>query len=83
MVNLSLARDWGTIDLFALPYFRERTFPGRAGRLRTGVHVDPSLVRFESSAQQRRLDWAMRYVHSSGAFDIGLSHFQGRAENHV
>jgi hypothetical protein len=77
MVNLSLARAWGTIDLFALPYFRERTFPGRAGRLRTAVHVDHSLVRFESGAQQRRLDWAIRYAHSLGAFDIGLSHFWG------
>jgi hypothetical protein len=27
MVNLSLIRDWGVVDLFVLPGFRERTFP--------------------------------------------------------
>jgi len=28
MVNVALIRDWGTLDLFVLPYFRERTFAG-------------------------------------------------------
>ena len=35
MLNLSLIRDWGTVDLFVLPGFRERTFAGRVGRLRS------------------------------------------------
>jgi len=28
MANLSLVQDWGIIDFFLLPWFRERTFPG-------------------------------------------------------
>ena len=32
MINLALIRDWGTVDLFVLPGFRERTFPGRKGQ---------------------------------------------------
>ncbi|MCK5226359.1 MAG: hypothetical protein KAQ89_06535, partial [Planctomycetes bacterium] len=27
MVQLSIDRDWGVLDMFVLPYFRERTFP--------------------------------------------------------
>ena len=34
MVNLALVREWGTLDLFLLPGFRERTFVGEEGRLR-------------------------------------------------
>lgn len=34
LLKLALLRPWGTVTLFALPRFRERTFPGRKGRLR-------------------------------------------------
>lgn len=34
MINLAWITDFGTVDLFALPYFRERTFAGEQGRLR-------------------------------------------------
>ncbi|TNF92123.1 MAG: hypothetical protein EP297_13965, partial [Gammaproteobacteria bacterium] len=40
MVNLSLIRGWGTVDFFLLPGFRERTFPGQSGRLRSIPRVD-------------------------------------------
>ena len=48
MVNLSIDRDWGTFDFFLLPYFRERTFPGRKGRLRTAFVVDSDQAQYES-----------------------------------
>ena len=28
MVNLALQHDWGLLNIYLLPYFRERTFPG-------------------------------------------------------
>ncbi len=28
MIQLSIVRDWGALELFVLPYFRERTYPG-------------------------------------------------------
>jgi hypothetical protein len=35
MFKLSLERQWGIVDLYLLPGFRQRTFPGEEGRLRT------------------------------------------------
>ena len=40
MINYALINDWGTLDLYLLPYFRERTFSGINGRLRSSLYVD-------------------------------------------
>jgi hypothetical protein len=77
MVNLSLAEGWGTLDLFVLPYFRERTFPGRNGRLRTALVVDTDNARYESSMKEWHPDIAIRYAHTIGGLDFGLYHFMG------
>ena len=77
MAHLTFAGDWGTAEFFALPWHRERTFPGRHGRLRSGLVVDPDLVEYESGAEERHLDVAARYSHSFGLLDIGLSVFDG------
>ena len=66
MINLALINDWGTVDLFVLPYFRERTFPGTEGRLRTQLVVDEGLSKFESSAKEKHVDLAIRYSHYFG-----------------
>lgn len=77
MVQASFVRDWGTVDLFALPYFRERTFPGRSGRLRTPLPIDGGEPVYESSAEDTRLDHAFRWSHVLGNFDVGVSWFDG------
>ncbi|MFQ5451501.1 MAG: hypothetical protein ACE5E9_12805 [Nitrospinaceae bacterium] len=77
MINLSVARDWGTLDLFFLPFFREQTFPGRRGRLRSAATVDTNRTLFESPAKEWNSDWAFRYSHSIEDVDIGLYHFVG------
>lgn len=77
MVNLSLLKDWGTIDLFVLPYFRERTFAGKAGRLRSQLAVDTESASYESGAKQHHLDVAARWSHSLADWDVALSHFYG------
>ena len=61
MINLTLLKDWGTVDLFVLPYFRERTFAGKAGRLRSTVVVDTDNARYESGAAERHIDAAIRW----------------------
>jgi hypothetical protein len=66
-----------TTDLFLLPGFRERSFPGAEGRLRLPLVVDSDRAVYESAAGDRRLDWAVRWSHYLGSFDVGLSHFQG------
>ena len=77
MLNLALIKDWGTLDLFLLPRFRERTFAGRDGRLRSGIPVDTDRAQFESGAERWHLDGAARWSHVIGDWDIGLAHFYG------
>lgn len=79
MINLSLFGDWGTVSLFALPYFRERTFAGMDGRLRMGMEVDTDAAVYESKNEQHNLDYAMRWQHSIGDWELGLSYFDGTA----
>lgn len=77
MLNLAIIQPWGTVDLFMLPGFRTRTFPGKSGRLRTQLRVDTSSARYESAAQDRHVDWAIRYANSFGDIDLGVYHFWG------
>ncbi|MGV7220853.1 MAG: hypothetical protein ACQ9MH_04950 [Nitrospinales bacterium] len=77
MINLSIARDWGTLDFFLLPWFRERTFPGVGGRLRFPFVIDTDNPIYESSMEEKHIDGAIRYSHSIGDWDIGISHFIG------
>jgi hypothetical protein len=82
MINLALIRDWGTVDLFLLPGFRERTFPGKKGRLLSGgIPIDTEQTRYESGAEEKHIDWAVRWEHSLGDWDIGLSHFSGTSRD--
>lgn len=77
MVNLALVRDWGTLDLFVLPGFRERTFPGHKGRFQFPLRVDTSAVEYESAAKDKHVDFAARYSSYFGPIDVGLYHFWG------
>lgn len=77
MVNLSLIRDWGTTSFFVLPYFRERTFPGMDGRLRPGLSIDVDNPMYESDDEENNVDWAIRWQHSIGDWEVGLSYFDG------
>ena len=77
LVNLTLIRDWGVVDLFALPGFRERTFPGREGRLRSEPFIDTERATYESGAGRQRIDYAVRWSQTIGDFDIGVAHFHG------
>lgn len=77
MAQLAYITDLGTFTLFGLPYFRERTFPGRSGRLRNEPFIDVDSAEFESSAEQWHFDVAARYSISKGPIDLGLYHFYG------
>ncbi len=77
MINLSLVRDWGIIDLYLLPGFRERTYPGQEGRLRTPLRVDTGQALHESSAGEKLLDVAVRWSHTYGDYYLGLHWFHG------
>ena len=77
MVHVGLFRPWGTLDLFVLPGFRTRTFPGSGGRPQFPLPLRPDLAAFESSAGRGHLDVAARWSHVLGPADIGLAYFRG------
>lgn len=79
MINLLLLRDWGEIDLYLLPGFRERTFPGADGRPRPATVVDIDDAQFESSQEERHIDFAGRVSGAVDAWDWGLHLFHGTA----
>jgi hypothetical protein len=77
MVHLALVSDWGVVDLLALPYFRERTFPGPDGRPRLSLKVDTNHPFYESADEEHHTDYAFRYSHYIGVLDFGVSYFTG------
>ncbi len=80
VVHLALLRDWGTLDLLLLPGFRERTFPGTAGRLRTHP-VTVEAARYESASGDDHVDLAARWSHDIGAWSLGVSAFTGTSRD--
>jgi hypothetical protein len=77
MVAATFLPDWGTISLYALAGFRERTFPGQDGRLRAPLVVDTDHPVYESGAEDSRVDLALRYAHVLGDWDVGAHLFSG------
>jgi hypothetical protein len=77
MVALSLFKDWGNTTFFVLPYFRERTFSGIDGRFRPQLAIDTDNPLYESKDENENVDWAIRWQHSIGDWEVGLSYFDG------
>ena len=77
MINVIAVRDWGTVGIFVLPGFRERTFPGKQGRLRTPISVETDDVEYESGVKDRHVDFALRYSNYFGDWDVGAYYFYG------
>ena len=76
MANLNIENGWGDISLFALPGFRERTFPAGDARLSGPLPVTGGAT-YDSGAGDKRADFAIRWAKTLGDWDIGLSHFSG------
>ncbi|PKM12444.1 MAG: hypothetical protein CVV13_05320 [Gammaproteobacteria bacterium HGW-Gammaproteobacteria-3] len=81
MINLALIRDWGTLDLFVLPGFRERRFPGEEGRNRPPIPISMDHANFSKDGFERQMAYAMRWSASFNVWDIGLSHFYGTSRD--
>ena len=77
MVRATISREWGTLDAFILPFFRERTFSGPDGRLRPLVSFDTLPVAYQSGDGRNHVDFALRWSKSFGKTDIGVSQFVG------
>ena len=78
MLRASTERDWGTLDFFILPGFRERTFPGPEGRPRPNVIIDTEQdAVYDFSEGNDHIDLAARYSHYIDEWEFGLSLFSG------
>lgn len=77
MLTAGVQKDWGRLDVFILPGFRERDFPDAGGRLRTPQPVDKNGAILESRLGNAHIDLAGRYAHVLGDWDLGLSLFHG------
>ena len=77
MIQVGKQTDVGRFDAFLMTGFRERTFAGRAGRLRDARVIDTSRAKYDSDLEQWRPDVALRYSHYLDELDIGLHLFHG------
>ncbi len=88
MLQFTAINDWGVVDAFLLPYFRERQFPGANDGLNYRLTLDTPNGKtsfaahwltpvYESSREEQHLDAALRYSHSIAQWDLGISYFSG------
>lgn len=74
MLRATLTTDIGTFTAMALPFFRPRSFAGRDGRPQGGRVSNEERI---AGHGKNQLSAAVRWSHSIGVWDIGLSHFYG------
>ena len=83
MLNWVYKPDWGTLELFVLPSFRERLFPGERTRLRGPLEFSTDDAAYESSAEELRTDVAVRSTILLGDAEIAISHFSGTSREPI
>lgn len=81
MVQLLLEREWGNLDLFVLPYHRERTFAGSDARLSVGLDYADAL--YESDDEESNVDVATRFYSYIEEFEYAVSVFHGNSREAV
>jgi len=79
MVQVLLEREWGNLDLFVLPYFRERTFAGKDARLSAGLDYADAV--YESSEEEKHVDVAARWSHYWEDLEYAVSVFHGTSRD--
>jgi hypothetical protein len=77
LFRVSHIQDEGTVSFYLLPYFRERTFAGNKGRFRSALPVDSKDISYESSKEEKHIDYAVRLTRTFDEIDVGLSYFDG------
>lgn len=77
LLQLSLSGDWGNLQTFVLPYFRERTLSGEDGRFRLPLPVWADDAVYQSERKQQHVDLALRYSRQIDQIDLAFSYFDG------
>lgn len=78
MIQYTQITDFGIFDAFVLPGFRKRSFADQEGRLRPELAISDKAI-YESSDEEKHIDYAIRWSNTVGNWDIGLSWFKGTA----
>ncbi|WEJ62673.1 hypothetical protein [Thiomicrorhabdus lithotrophica] len=76
ILQAKFIRDWGTVDLFVLPGFREVDFGQSELRPNLGLSTTSDAL-YQSSDKDRHIDFAARWNHTLDDLDLGISYFNG------
>ena len=77
MIALGLEQDWGNLDFYILPYFREQKFADGSERFQLPFEIDYDNTQWQSDDEEKNIDYAIRWAHYFGDLDIGVSYFTG------
>jgi len=77
MLNATFITEFGNIDAFILPYFRERTVSDENGRYRSAIDIDVKEANYIHDDEEKHIDVALRWSHYLGDTDWALSYFNG------
>lgn len=77
MIRAGYLADVGEFTGFFMPYFRERTLPGRGGRLRSEPAAATGSPVYDTDMEEWTPAAAGRFAGVFDAFDVGLSAFYG------
>lgn len=81
MLNANWLQDWGTLEMYMLLGFRERTFTGEKGRVRSPLVVDVDNPVYESDQGNKHIDYAVRWSQSFDIWDLGIYYFYGTSRD--
>ena len=81
LIRVGKFTDIGRFELYYLPIFRERTFPGKSGRQRGEGIVNVNSSEYERKNREFAGDISARYSNQFDNFDLGLHIFYGTNRN--
>ncbi len=81
MLKTTWTTGTGNLQLFVLPWFRERLHVNEKGRFRSEPVVRDSRAMYQSGAEERHVDAAIRWEGWWDAVDYGVAYFEGTQRN--
>jgi hypothetical protein len=81
MVKLSLVKDWGIVDAYLLPGFRERTYQSDKGRFNLPLRINQNRALYQDGAKDKHIDFALRWSQTYDDLDIAFSWFDGTSRD--
>ena len=83
MISFGIEQDWGNLDLYILPYFRERKFSAGDERNQLPLPIDYDKVVYEDEDEEKHIDFAARWGNYFGDLDVGISYFNGTSREAI